>query len=78
VDYDDQTMLRASPVYIRIAAIAGCLLSAPSAAIAAYVYGVLPHPSIVHHLSRSGAAITESIDSYLFALPSSRSSLPSS
>jgi hypothetical protein len=62
---DNRTILPASPVFIRIAAIASCLLAIIGVAVAVYAYGVLPHPSTVHHLGRAGET-TESIESYIF------------
>ena len=62
---DDQTILRASPIYIRFAAIASCILSVIGVAVAAHTYAFLVNRSAVHHFGRWGET-TESIESYLF------------
>ena len=64
--YDDQTILQVSPIYIRIAAIASCILSAIGVTVAVYAYVWCVHPSTVHHFGRWGET-TESIETYVFA-----------
>jgi hypothetical protein len=63
---NDQTIPPASPAFMRVAALAGWLFGILSAAVAAYAYVSLAHPSTVIHLGRHGEMI-ESIESYIFS-----------
>jgi hypothetical protein len=65
-----QELIELSPIYGRRIAITHGISSVIGFAVGIYVYVHFPHPELVWHIDQTNSKVSESFDSYLFAIPS--------